>query len=611
MSGLFGGKKPKFEAWLYELKRRIENGDYSFRIGTGGLGKTEARNAAVINGIIDSFKAQREYELIKYRLTDKALGVGLWDMEVVGGDPVNPNNKFTWSDEFRRMLGFENENDFPNVTSSWSERLHPEDKNATLAAFAAHINDTTGKTPYDLTYRLKMKSGEYRHFRAFGDAMRDERGMAIRVAGALEDITEKVKMQAEIDSEREALENDLLRLNLLTEGMHIALWDMVVDQKNPTGENNAFWWSDGFRRMIGFKDESDFPNITASWSDRLHPEDKQRTIDAFAAHLGDKTGKTEYDLVYRLKHKDGNYLYIHAVGATMRDKDGNPLRVAGAIKDVTKQHEIEEEIEKKQAELEAKNKEQQALMGHIRSVSEQVTGGARQISESSKSLADGVFTQMNAIDELNDRIEQINVQTKQAAASAKQASELSDNAKQSAVSGDNEMQALLVSMEAIKDAAKNISKIMKTVEDIAFQTNLLALNAAVEAARAGEHGRGFAVVAEEVRTLASRSSVASKETAGLINEAISSVGKGAVNAEKTAKTLEAIVSDFEHVSSFVNEIADSATKQSESIGLISSSITRISDITHENDASSQEAAQASVELAAMAEELLDLFEASK
>ena len=234
-------------------------------------------------------------------------------------------------------------------------------------------------------------------------------------------------------------------------------------------------------------------------------------------------------------------------------------------------------------------------------------GSSKPVTGYTTSLANGVFTQMNAIDELNGNIELINDQTKQAAASAKQASELSDNAKQSAVSGDNEMQALLVSMDAIKDAARNISKIVKTIEDIAFQTNLLALNAAVEAARAGEHGRGFAVVAEEVRTLAGRSQIASKETEGLITEAISSVGKGAENAEKTAKTLEAIVSDFEHVSSIVNEIAESQAKQSESIGLISTSVSRISEITHENDASSQQAADASVKLADMAEQLLDLF----
>ena len=607
MSGLFRKKQNMIYTWLDELKEHSAAGDYEYRINTRQLAAEDLAIANEINKIMENYKASRLYEVMKYRLTDKALGIGLWDMDVVAGDPVNLNNKFTWSDEFRHLLGFKDESDFPSVMSSWSDRLHPDDKDMALSAFAAHLNDRSGKTPFDIQYRLKMKSGEYRHFRAFGDTLRDMQGVPLRVAGALEDITREVEMRDEIERERAELRTGMMRLNLLTEGMHIALWDMVVNKDDPTGASNEFWWSDDFRKMLGFRDANDFPNITASWSDRLHPEDKERTINAFAAHINDKTGKTEYDLVYRLKHKNGHYLYCHAIGSTMRDEAGNPIRVAGAVKDVTKQHETEEEIQNQQVEIEERNTSLQSLMQKIRDVSEHVTSGAKLISESSTDLADGVFTQMNAIDELNERISNISEQTEQAAIHAKQASELSSNAKKSAESGNNEMQALLVSMEAIKDAAKNISKIVGTIEQIAFQTNLLALNASVEAARAGEHGRGFAVVADEVRTLSARSSVASKETSELINETIRSVGRGAENAEKTAKTLGAIVTDFEHVSGIVNEIAESSAKQSESIGLISSSISQISDITHANDASSQQAAQASVELASMAEALLDLF----
>ncbi|UZM97669.1 PAS domain-containing protein [Lysinibacillus sp. MHQ-1] len=62
---------------------------------------------------------------------------------------------------------------------------------------------------------------------------------------------------------------------------------MIVDQGNPLNPQNSFWWSEQFRRTLGFKDEHDFPNIMSSWSDRLHPEDKQPALDAFSAHLLD------------------------------------------------------------------------------------------------------------------------------------------------------------------------------------------------------------------------------------------------------------------------------------------------------------------------------------
>ena len=100
-----------------------------------------------------------EYDYMKYKLTSEALRIAMWDLHVVSGDPLNPDNAFLWSREFRTMLGFTDEQDFPNRLSSWSDLLHPEDKERTLKAFEAHITDTTGKTPYDFTYRLKCKNG--------------------------------------------------------------------------------------------------------------------------------------------------------------------------------------------------------------------------------------------------------------------------------------------------------------------------------------------------------------------------------------------------------------------------------------------------------------------
>ncbi|MCL2698500.1 MAG: ATP-binding protein [Oscillospiraceae bacterium] len=141
--------------------------------------------------ISENKEKEHEYELMKYKLANNALNVALWDMDVVNGDPVNSKNKFTWSHEFRKMLGFSDENDFPNVLYSWSDRLHPEDKEKTLDAFAAHITDTTGKIPYDVEYRLMLKDGSYRDFHALGATLRGNEGVPIRVAGAVMDITEK------------------------------------------------------------------------------------------------------------------------------------------------------------------------------------------------------------------------------------------------------------------------------------------------------------------------------------------------------------------------------------------------------------------------------------
>ena len=124
----------------------------------------------------------------RYELMIEAAGIGLWDMDVVAHDPVNPNNAFQWSQEFRTMLGYTDERDFPNILCSWASRLHPDDAPRTVEAFLGHLNDRTGRTPYDIEYRLQLKNGTYRWFVATGATKRDRSGTPLRVAGALRDI---------------------------------------------------------------------------------------------------------------------------------------------------------------------------------------------------------------------------------------------------------------------------------------------------------------------------------------------------------------------------------------------------------------------------------------
>ncbi len=180
---------------LNELKRLTKACEAGqFPCGTldvSGLSREEQKLARLFNKILNSTTAATQYDLTKYQLASKVFGIAHWNMDVMDGNPADPNNKFTWSPEFRHMLGFANEAEFPNVLSSWSSRLHPDDAERVLALFVAHIADRTGKTPYNPEYRLRLKSGEYRYFRAMGSTVRDSAGRPLRVAGAIEDITEQ------------------------------------------------------------------------------------------------------------------------------------------------------------------------------------------------------------------------------------------------------------------------------------------------------------------------------------------------------------------------------------------------------------------------------------
>lgn len=291
---------------------------------------------------LDTLGAQIDSLQTRFDLVRMATSDGLWDMEINPDDPSNPDNPFWWSDQFRRMLGFSNEHDFPNVLSSWSSRLHPEDKDRTLAAFAAHLADRSGRTPYDVKYRLALRDRQYRWFRARGETIRASDGTPLRVAGSLTDISEVIRHDTTLDTM-------MVRFDLGREMLQEGLWDMEVTAGDPVNPKNAFWWSQQFRRLLGYETEAEFPNVLDSWASKLHPEDQQRVVGAFSAHMSDRTGHTPYDLEYRLRCKDGVYRWFRARGQTKRTADGTPLRVVGALADISLQKH-EEENQRKQAD---------------------------------------------------------------------------------------------------------------------------------------------------------------------------------------------------------------------------------------------------------------------
>ncbi len=249
-----------------------------------------------------------------------------------------------------------------------------------------------------------------------------------------------------------------------------------------------------------------------------------------------------------------------------------------------------------------------STISEIKMSADNVLFGARQISETSLDLANGASTQASSIEELNATINVINEQTRESALKAQNADNYSKKSMESAKIGNDEMLKMLSSMEDIKEASNNISKIIKVIDEIAFQTNLLALNAAVEAARAGEHGKGFAVVAQEVRSLAGRSQQAAKETSTLIQDTISKVGEGTEIAQQTADSLQAIVLDANKVSEIIDDIYKSSEKQAEGIEQITLGINEISGVVQSTSATSEEAAATAQELSSQSELLTQKVE---
>ena len=202
----------------------------------------------------------------------------------------------------------------------------------------------------------------------------------------------------------------------------------------------------------------------------------------------------------------------------------------------------------------------------------------------------------------------ISERIKETAHTAQEASRLSTDTGNAVVMSNTKMEEMSRAMVEITEKSNEISKIIKTIDDIAFQTNILSLNAAIEAARAGAAGKGFAVVADEVGNLAQKSAKAAQNTASLIEESIDAVEKGARISRETAESLDTVSQHTEKINSYIQDISAASEEEARGIAQLTQGIDQISSVVQNNSATAQESAAASEEMSAQANILNDLVE---
>jgi methyl-accepting chemotaxis protein len=254
------------------------------------------------------------------------------------------------------------------------------------------------------------------------------------------------------------------------------------------------------------------------------------------------------------------------------------------------------------------NRPIQRIVGKLGDGAERVSGAAAQLSSTGRSLAEHSSEQAASLEETSSSLEEMSSVTKQNAGSAREADHLMQETNRVVEKANASMTQLTQAMGDISHASEETSRIVKSIDEIAFQTNLLALNAAVEAARAGQAGAGFAVVADEVRALAIRAAEAARNTAGLIEGTVTKVQEGSQIVNKTASDFSEVADRSHKVGGILRQIATASDEQARGIEQINQAVTDMDSIVQQNAAGAEESAGASQEMNVQAEQLKAIVE---
>jgi methyl-accepting chemotaxis protein len=226
---------------------------------------------------------------------------------------------------------------------------------------------------------------------------------------------------------------------------------------------------------------------------------------------------------------------------------------------------------------------------------------AAEVSASALSLSQGATEQAAALEQTSASMEEMASMTRRNAEHAAQAADLVTDVARRVDQSNEAFSGMVASMTAIRESSDKVSRIIKTIDEIAFQTNILALNAAVEAARAGEAGMGFAVVADEVRTLAQRSARAAKDTESLIEESIARTSVGAARVDEVSRGISSITGSVSRLETLVGDVREASRQQSEGIAQVSQALVQMERVTQSTAAAAEETAATSATLNGHAE----------
>ncbi|MDV6331199.1 PAS domain-containing methyl-accepting chemotaxis protein [Asticcacaulis sp. 201] len=394
----------------------------------------------------------------------------------------------------------------------------------------------------------------------------------------------------------------------------VGLWDAILVNEDALHPKSQWTWTNEFRRLLGYRNETDFPNVCQSWSDKLHPDDVAPTFAAFGNALKKTSQKSLYDVSYRLKTADGNYRWFRATGGVVHDQHGKAIRACGSLVDI---HEFTIAAEKAAKRADALSALTAAFDREMSATTQMVSGAATELEVTARQLANSAKQTSQQSVVVSEASAKAGHHVSSVAGSAEElgssVSEIGRQVEHSAIMSKNavkEAEATADIVAQLSTVAGSIGEVVELITGLASQTNLLALNATIEAARAGEAGRGFAVVASEVKALASLTAKATTEISSKIvaiqastESAVSAIGSISQTIRRIDDAASSISAAVEQQGAATLAIVNSVSEASRGTTEVTSNMGDVSRAAEDTGVAANQVLSASSELSQQAERL--------
>ncbi|MBQ5558766.1 MAG: PAS domain-containing protein [Lachnospiraceae bacterium] len=432
-----------------------------------------------------NYEADKNYRMLES--INNSTHLSVW---IVYFNEKGEQTEICFTDEMRRGLGY-SRNELEDTVESLTKIIHPEDAGIVLKAYQNAIVDKKAK--YDIDYRLLMKNGTYRLCHAAGECVRRPDGTPEFFIGTFTDIQEQMET-------KEAFEINQRRQNAVDLMMLEGSWSMDLTKYAIDDPDSPMVFSDQFKKILGYSNSQDFPDVMNSWISKMHPDDIAMASEGIGKQLADPSGKTVFDMEYRMRHKDGEYRWVRASSTVVWSKDKRtPLMAAGTIIDITNEKKNSVKFKKEMA-------------------------------PSIEALRNGVSGISKTVEKAVNQMQEI----------ASRQTEVSEAAK------------------TIENAVDSSMAIISSIQTIANQTNLLSLNASIEAARAGDAGKGFAVVATEVSNLSNSTKETTQNIAEILNNMNESVKDILVKIDQISESVSVENEEMSNIDATVEKLQDAA-----------------------------------------------------